>query len=115
MGEHASVAKRAQAGWHREFSLARFAPHVGKLARAKRNATLRSARDGRLEVCIADGGPAYNPCDAHPDELLDRVWARKRGGMGLSIMRGVMDEIRYDRTLGHRNELKLIKYFDRKP
>ncbi len=70
---------------------------------------------GRLEVCIADGGPAYNPCDARPDELLDRVWARKRGGMGLSIMRGVMDEIRYDRTLAHRNELKLIKYFDRKP
>lgn len=73
------------------------------------------AGGGRLEVCIADNGPAYNPCDARAETAQDRVLARKRGGMGLSIMRDVMDEIRYDRTLTHRNELKLIKYFDPKP
>jgi len=69
----------------------------------------------RLMVCIADRGPAYNPCRAVVQDAPDRVLARKRNGMGVSIMRRVMDDIHYDRTADERNELRLIKYIRPSP
>jgi len=66
----------------------------------------------RLQVLIADGGPKYNPCSTPAQDAAERTLARSRGGMGLSIMRRVMDEIHYDRTPDERNELRMIKYIN---
>ncbi len=67
----------------------------------------------RLEVRIAHRGPAYDPSAAVCEEPARRVLARQRGGMGISIMRRVMDEVRYTHSQDLRNELRLIKYIDR--
>lgn len=66
----------------------------------------------RVEVLIADHGPAFDPCAAEFADAPERVHARQRGGMGLSIMRRVMDEISYDRTPDQRNRLRLVKFID---
>ena len=46
--EHQSMAQGSHSCRHREFSLARLATHMGQLARAERNASLRGSGDGRV-------------------------------------------------------------------
>ncbi len=69
--------------------------------------------ENRLQVQIADRGPEFNPCSAKTDEPADRVRSRLRGGMGVSIIRKIMDEVHYDRTPDQRNQLTLVKFIDR--
>jgi|ERR1043165_7639227 serine/threonine-protein kinase RsbW len=66
----------------------------------------------RLEVRIGDGGPAYDPRQADMPDLHARVRSRQRGGLGLQIIRRVMDEVHYARLDNQRNELRLVKYID---
>lgn len=66
----------------------------------------------RLEVRIGDGGPAYDPRQAQEFDLHQRVRSKQRGGLGLAIIRRVMDEVHYARLDGQRNELRLVKYID---
>ena len=73
----------------------------------------------RLEVEVADSGIAMlatqvarlsHGCDVLNFDATDRA-ALPEGGMGLQIMREVMDEVSY-RTEGQTNLLKLIRVFD---
>ncbi|HLX59680.1 MAG TPA: ATP-binding protein [Planctomycetota bacterium] len=69
----------------------------------------------KLEVRIGDEGPAYDPNPSPGTDLAAQVRSRQRHGMGLLIMRQVMDEIHYQRLDGRRNELRLVKYIDPEP
>lgn len=65
---------------------------------------------GCLEVKIVNGGPAYDVSHAPAEDPMKRVLHGHRGGMGVGIIRKVMDEIHYERLKDSRNELRLIKY-----
>ena len=66
--------------------------------------------DGRIEARIVDDGQPHDPNAAAAVTPAERTVKRQRGGMGLGIVRTVMDEILYARLSNDRNELRLIKY-----
>jgi serine/threonine-protein kinase RsbW len=63
----------------------------------------------RLTICIRDTGRSFDP-DTVPDpNLEEHVKGRKRRGLGIFLMRRIMDEVHYNFKEGVRNELVLIK------
>jgi serine/threonine-protein kinase RsbW len=61
---------------------------------------------GVLEVTVTDDAPAFNPLDASPPATSAGLETRPVGGVGIALVRGLMDEVRYDRRAG-RNRVTL--------
>jgi anti-sigma regulatory factor (Ser/Thr protein kinase) len=62
-----------------------------------------------VEVQITDPFAAFDPGVVADVQLPERVRSRLRGGMGVGIMRLLLDKIEYARVDGRYNRLKLIK------
>ena len=71
-------------------------------------------RDGDLvEITIADDGPPFDPLSrAAPDVTLP-LEARQPGGLGIALVKSLMDDVRYARTT--RNVLTIRKRTDSSP
>jgi serine/threonine-protein kinase RsbW len=65
----------------------------------------------RLDATVWDDGPAFDMTQAADPDIEAGLAERAVGGLGLFIVRNVMDEVVYDR-LGARNRLFLIKRLD---
>lgn len=65
-------------------------------------------RDGDvIEITVADDGPAFDPlARADPDVTLS-LEARQPGGLGIMLVKSLMDDVRYERTT--RNILTIRK------
>jgi serine/threonine-protein kinase RsbW len=65
-------------------------------------------REDRLvEVTVADDGPAFDPL-ARPDPVVTLpLDSRQPGGLGIALVKALMDEVRYERTT--RNVLTIRK------
>jgi anti-sigma regulatory factor (Ser/Thr protein kinase) len=65
-------------------------------------------REGTLvEVTVADDGPAFDPL-ARPDPVVTLpLDSRQPGGLGIALVKALMDEVRYERTT--RNVLTMRK------
>ena len=61
---------------------------------------------GVLEVTVTDDAPAFNPLEAPPLDTSAGIETRPVGGLGIALVRGLMDEVRYDRQAG-RNRVTL--------
>lgn len=64
--------------------------------------------DNRLEIVIRDHGFPFNPIDA--DIRVDTeqpIDERKIGGLGIFLMRKILDEVSYQR-IGEENVLRLL-------
>jgi anti-sigma regulatory factor (Ser/Thr protein kinase) len=65
-------------------------------------------KTGRLEINFSDDGRPFDPI-AHDSPDLDRSLAeRQAGGLGLHLLRSLVDEARYRRDAG-RNHVALIR------
>jgi anti-sigma regulatory factor (Ser/Thr protein kinase) len=62
-----------------------------------------------LCLCIEDDGVPFNPVDAKEPDLECTVEECKIGGLGIHLIRNLMDEICYERC-GDKNVLTLKKY-----
>ena len=62
----------------------------------------------RLAVTITDDGPAFDPFDQDAPDTTLSVDDRPIGGLGLHLVRNLMDEVSYERRDGH-NVVVLIK------
>jgi anti-sigma regulatory factor (Ser/Thr protein kinase) len=65
-------------------------------------------RDGdAVEITVADDGPAFDPL-ARPDpDVTAPLEARQPGGLGIMLVKSLMDDVRYERTT--RNLLTIRK------
>lgn len=54
-------------------------------------------RDNGFEVIVKDAGPGFEP--ASPDALSDRDWQNEHG-LGVTIIRGLADEVSFERVGG---------------
>lgn len=69
------------------------------------------ARDGRVLVEVTDDGKAFDPTAmAAPDTGLS-VDERDIGGLGVHLVRKLMDDVRYERE-GGRNKLRFSRSYD---
>ncbi len=66
-----------------------------------------------LEVQFADWGVAFDPLSLPQPKLCGSIEERKIGGLGVYLVRKVMDEVSYKREDG-RNILKIIKKLNTK-
>ena len=72
------------------------------------------ANPKRFEVLIRDRGMSFDPRIAPDVDMQEHVKAGKKGGLGIFLMRRIMDEINYSYKQGVHNELQMIKYVDEK-
>jgi anti-sigma regulatory factor (Ser/Thr protein kinase) len=66
--------------------------------------------DDRLLLIISDDGTAFNPFKQDAPEVDAELAARDIGGLGIHLVRNVMDKVAYERTSG-RNTVTLLKEF----
>jgi anti-sigma regulatory factor (Ser/Thr protein kinase) len=66
---------------------------------------LRLAGDA-LEVEVSDEAEPFNPLDAPLPDTAAPLEGRKVGGLGIALVRHLMDDVEYERTAG-RNRLVL--------
>jgi anti-sigma regulatory factor (Ser/Thr protein kinase) len=52
---------------------------------------------GQLGVRITDDGVPFNPLDVHPPNVTAPLRDRKVGGLGIHLIRNMMDEVSYER------------------
>ena len=63
----------------------------------------------RLVIQIIDQGVAFNPLSLPDPDVDAPIEERRIGGLGVYMMRNIMDEVGYKRV-GDRNILTLVKY-----
>ncbi len=63
----------------------------------------------KLTIIISDRGVGFNPDQLESPEL--RIKKHARGGLGIALIRKVMDEVTFDIHPGQRNEVRMVKYF----
>lgn len=68
--------------------------------------------DDKIEVSISDDGKPFDPLSVERPNMEKYFKEFKRGGLGIHLMRSVMDEIEYFPADGKnsQNTLKLIKF-----
>jgi anti-sigma regulatory factor (Ser/Thr protein kinase) len=69
---------------------------------------------GKLELSVSDDGPAYDPLQAAPADTAASLELRPIGGLGLGLVRGLMDAVEYRRA-GGRNQLRMERRLDAPP
>jgi anti-sigma regulatory factor (Ser/Thr protein kinase) len=72
---------------------------------------LRRAPDGVL-LEVEDDGKPFDPLQAPPPDLTLPLERRPIGGLGVHLIRNLMDEVSYARV-GGRNVLKMVKHLAR--
>ena len=90
-----------------------YTDHAGK--EAKEIQVVLDVAPQRFEVRILDTGRAFNPTLVPDVDIQEHVRTGRRGGLGLYLIRQIMDEIHYSLKSGARNELHMIKYIDNPP
>jgi serine/threonine-protein kinase RsbW len=67
-----------------------------------------------VQLTVIDDGVPFDPTSAPELELSDDIELRSAGGLGLRLIREMMDEVAYARD-GGRNYLVLVKHVGPKP
>ena len=64
----------------------------------------------RFEVSIVDEGRTFDPEAVKPLNLKEHLSHYRRGGLGVYLMRTLMDKVEYNSLSGKKNEVKLTKF-----
>jgi len=64
----------------------------------------------KFEVVIHDSGKEFDPSVIEAPDIAEHVAAGRRNGLGIFLMRQIMDEVKYTFVQGFRNELRMVKY-----
>ncbi len=70
--------------------------------------------NGTFEVKIKDNGKNFNPDALKRPDLQRNLTHHRRGGLGVYLMRKLMDKVEYNFEAGHSNEVSLVKYLSKK-
>jgi serine/threonine-protein kinase RsbW len=66
--------------------------------------------DGAFEVSICDTGNRFNPSTLKPPDMKEYLSHFRKGGLGVYLMKSLMDKVEYHFEPGKPNEVRLIKY-----
>lgn len=66
---------------------------------------------GKFEVIVSHNGKSFDPDEIKPPDMKEYLEHYRRGGLGMHLMRSLMDRVEYTPAGGKRNEVHLIKYF----
>lgn len=71
-------------------------------------------RGRKVFIKIEDSGQEFQPGDIHPLDIGDRIDRRASRGMGLPLMKALMDEVTIERTFDNHNRITMRKDFSKK-
>ena len=63
-----------------------------------------------FEIRIFDNGRSFDPSIIRQPDLKEHIGHRKRGGLGVYMLKRLMDKVEYNFHRGKRNEVRLTKY-----
>ena len=66
-----------------------------------------------FEVVIHDNGKNFNPADVQAPDMKEYLSHYRKGGLGVYLMKTLMDKIEYNIRPGQTNEVRLVKYLPR--
>ncbi|MGC4052647.1 MAG: ATP-binding protein [Paludibaculum sp.] len=77
---------------------------------ATHDVTIRAVVDeDTLRFEIIDTGRGFDPAQMQPQEVEELIRQRKSGGLGLRLIRTIMDDVQYRIVPGEKNELRMVK------
>jgi serine/threonine-protein kinase RsbW len=62
-----------------------------------------------IQIDIVDTGTGFDPGQISQKDLGQLVSERKSGGLGMRLIKTLMDEVHYEVIPGQKNELRMIK------
>ena len=68
------------------------------------------AGDDQFKIIIRDTGRIFNPESIPDPDMKEHVQRGHKKGLGIFLMRQIMDEVRYKFKDGVKNELTLVKF-----
>ena len=71
-------------------------------------------RDDIVCVTVEDSAEAYNPLTAGPSDTSSPLEFRKAGGVGIEVVKGLLEDVRYEHV-GGRNRLTMVDRVPRNP
>lgn len=69
--------------------------------------------DDKLTVSITDFGLDFNPEAVPVPDIKKYYQQHKVGGLGIYLMRKLMDEVKYNPSVDNKNQVVLVKYLSR--
>ena len=66
----------------------------------------------RFEIIITDKGKGFDPKSLQEPDLSKYMHEAKMGGLGIHLMKTLMDEVNYSFDPGIKNQVSLIKYIN---
>jgi serine/threonine-protein kinase RsbW len=77
---------------------------------ATHEVTIRAVvEEDAIRFEIVDTGKGFDPASVQAESVEDLVKERKSGGLGLRLIRTIMDDVQYRIVPGQKNELTMIK------
>jgi serine/threonine-protein kinase RsbW len=78
--------------------------------------TVKATVDGEaVQIDIVDTGCCFDPAKVEQVNLDQLISQRKSGGLGMRLIRQLMDEVQYQVVPGQKNELRMVKRLKKKP
>ena len=65
--------------------------------------------EATLQIWVIDTGKGFDPTTVQQLKLGELVAAKKSGGLGMRLMKSLMDEVHYEVVPGVKNELRMVK------
>ncbi len=65
---------------------------------------------GKFTIIITDHGETFDPSVIQPADLTEYMAQYRVGGLGIYLMRSLMDQVDYHIEPGIKNEVRLVKY-----
>ena len=66
-----------------------------------------------LEVLIRDNGKSFDPSKVPTPDMKEYLTHYQKGGLGVYLMKKLMDVVEYQLLPGQKNEVRLVKYLAR--
>ena len=77
---------------------------------ATKEVTVNANFDGdSITFVIVDAGKGFDPGQIKQEELESLIAKRKDGGLGMRLIKTLMDEVQYEIGPGQKNELRMTK------
>lgn len=70
--------------------------------------------EDEIRIGIVDVGRGFDPSTVPNEDLSKLVAERRSGGLGLRIIRSLMDQVHYEIEPGTKNELQMVKKLRKK-
>ncbi len=69
--------------------------------------------DGKFSISITDEGTHFDPTMIPEPDLREYYKQKRVGGLGMFLMKRLMDEVKYGTIAGNKNQVVLIKYLSK--